>query len=42
MQRLALNAGYFFKSPLCNNNTVFQKAMLDFGIYILEQMFSGS
>ncbi|GFG39697.1 hypothetical protein Cfor_11102 [Coptotermes formosanus] len=37
VQRLALSAGYFFKCPLCNNKTVFQKAMLDFGIYIPEQ-----
>ncbi|XP_069680738.1 uncharacterized protein [Periplaneta americana] len=37
VQRLAMSAGYFFKCPLCNNKSVFQKAMLDFGIYIPEQ-----
>ena len=37
VQRLALNAGYFFKCPLCNNKTIFQKAMLDYGVYIPEQ-----
>ena len=37
VQRLALSAGYFFKCPLCNNKIEFQKAMLDFGIYIPEQ-----
>lgn len=37
IQKLAMSAGYFFKCPLCNNKTTFQKAMLDFGIYIPEQ-----
>jgi len=39
---LALIAGYFFKCPFCNKNVVFQIAMLDFGIYIPEQMLPGS
>ncbi|KAJ9595463.1 hypothetical protein L9F63_013374, partial [Diploptera punctata] len=37
VQKLAMSAGYFFKCPLCNNKPTFQKAMLDFGIYIPEQ-----
>ncbi|XP_023706470.1 uncharacterized protein LOC111863895 isoform X2 [Cryptotermes secundus] len=37
VQKLAISAGYFFKCPLCNNKSTFQKAMLDFGIYIPEQ-----
>jgi hypothetical protein len=37
VQKLAMSAGYFFKCPLCNNKSTFQKAMLDFGIYIPEQ-----
>lgn len=37
VQQLAMSAGYFFKCPLCNNKTEFQKAMLDHGIFIPSQ-----
>ncbi|KAL4082905.1 hypothetical protein QTP88_029559 [Uroleucon formosanum] len=34
VQDLALNAGYFFKLPLCNNVNKFKSRMLNLGIYI--------
>ncbi|XP_025410978.1 PHD finger protein 7-like isoform X2 [Sipha flava] len=34
IQELALNAGYFFKCPLCNNVELFKSRMLTLGIYI--------
>ena len=37
MQKLALSAGYFFKCPICSNNTQFCCEMKRFGIYIPEQ-----
>ncbi|KAF7396327.1 hypothetical protein HZH66_007189 [Vespula vulgaris] len=37
VQQLAMNAGYFFKCPLCNNKKEFQKAMLQHGIFIPSQ-----
>ena len=37
MQRLALSAGYFFKCPICSNNTQFCSEMKRCGIYIPEQ-----
>ncbi|XP_046818616.1 myb-like protein I isoform X5 [Vespa crabro] len=37
VQQLAMNAGYFFKCPLCNNKKEFQKAMLEYGIFIPSQ-----
>ncbi|KAL2722490.1 signal transducer and activator of transcription B-like isoform X1 [Vespula squamosa] len=37
VQQLAMNAGYFFKCPLCNNKKEFQKAMLQYGIFIPSQ-----
>ena len=37
VQKLALNFGYFFKCPLCNDKKVFRDAMSHFGIYIPEQ-----
>ena len=37
VQQLAMSAGYFFKCPLCNNKTEFQRAMLDQGIFIPSQ-----
>ncbi|XP_022248830.1 G2/M phase-specific E3 ubiquitin-protein ligase-like, partial [Limulus polyphemus] len=37
VQRLALNAGYFFKCPLCNNKDLFNMEMLKYGIHIPEQ-----
>ncbi|XP_076163403.1 uncharacterized protein LOC143144656 [Ptiloglossa arizonensis] len=37
VQQLAVNAGYFFKCPLCNDKKAFQKAMLEFGIFIPSQ-----
>lgn len=32
-----MSAGYFFKCPLCNDKKLFQKAMLEFGIFIPSQ-----
>nr|CAD7443169.1 unnamed protein product [Timema bartmani] len=37
VQKLANNAGYFFKCPCCNNKNIFQKAMLHEGIFIPDQ-----
>ncbi|KAF3429958.1 hypothetical protein E2986_01232 [Frieseomelitta varia] len=37
VQQLAMSAGYFFKCPLCNDKRSFQKAMLEFGIFIPSQ-----
>ncbi|XP_034191293.2 uncharacterized protein LOC117609273 isoform X1 [Osmia lignaria lignaria] len=37
VQQLAMSAGYFFKCPLCNDKKSFQKAMLQFGIFIPSQ-----
>ncbi|XP_076754834.1 uncharacterized protein LOC143425718 [Xylocopa sonorina] len=37
VQQLAMSAGYFFKCPLCNDKKIFQKAMLQFGIFIPSQ-----
>ncbi|XP_014673098.1 PREDICTED: uncharacterized protein LOC106813472 [Priapulus caudatus] len=37
VQRQALNAGYFFKCPLCCNKEYFQKEMLKCGVYIPER-----
>ncbi|XP_054270224.1 uncharacterized protein LOC128991406 isoform X2 [Macrosteles quadrilineatus] len=37
VQKLATSAGYFFKCPLCNNTSTFQKEMKEFGVYIPEQ-----
>ncbi|XP_026301695.1 uncharacterized protein PF11_0213, partial [Apis mellifera] len=37
VQQLAMSAGYFFKCPLCNDKKLFQKAMLEFGIFIPSQ-----
>ncbi|XP_018398467.1 PREDICTED: putative uncharacterized protein DDB_G0282133 [Cyphomyrmex costatus] len=37
VQQLALSAGYFFKCPLCNNKKDFQKAMLEYGIFVPSQ-----
>ncbi|KAK2583640.1 hypothetical protein KPH14_009576 [Odynerus spinipes] len=37
VQQLAMNAGYFFKCPLCNNNKEFQNEMLEHGIFIPSQ-----
>ena len=37
VQQLALNFGYFFKCPLCNNKRVFRDTMSHFGIYVPEQ-----
>ncbi|XP_063242116.1 pineapple eye protein-like isoform X2 [Bacillus rossius redtenbacheri] len=37
IQRCALNSGYFFKCPMCNNKTLFQRVMQDHGIFIPEQ-----
>ncbi|XP_012540883.1 dentin sialophosphoprotein [Monomorium pharaonis] len=37
IQQLALSAGYFFKCPLCNNKKDFQKAMLEYGIFVPSQ-----
>ena len=37
MQKLALSAGYFFKCPICSNNTLFCSEMKKCGIYIPEQ-----
>uniref|UniRef100_T1KZ44 PHD-type domain-containing protein n=2 Tax=Tetranychus urticae TaxID=32264 RepID=T1KZ44_TETUR len=37
VQKQALNAGYFFKCPLCNNKKAFKKEVQRFGIYIPEQ-----
>ncbi|XP_076642992.1 uncharacterized protein LOC143353496 isoform X2 [Halictus rubicundus] len=37
VQQLAMSAGYFFKCPLCNNKKKFQKAMLEYGIFIPRQ-----
>ncbi|XP_012151382.1 uncharacterized protein LOC100880920 isoform X2 [Megachile rotundata] len=37
VQQLAMSAGYFFKCPLCNDKKSFQKAMLEFGIFIPSQ-----
>jgi len=34
IQEMALNSGYFFKCPLCNNVDVFKYRMLALGIYI--------
>lgn len=34
VQEMALNAGYFFKCPLCNNIDKFNKRMCELGIYI--------
>jgi G2/M phase-specific E3 ubiquitin-protein ligase len=38
IQRHSLNAGYFFKCPICNNTKEFIKEMQTFGIYIPEQL----
>ncbi|KAG7207936.1 hypothetical protein KM043_009524 [Ampulex compressa] len=37
VQQLAQSAGYFFKCPLCNNKSEFQKEMLEYGIFIPSQ-----
>lgn len=37
MQKLALSAGYFFKCPICSNNSTFCKEMKRCGIYVPEQ-----
>ena len=37
MQQLALSAGYFFKCPICSNNTLFCCEMKRYGIYIPDQ-----
>ncbi|XP_065209618.1 pineapple eye protein-like [Planococcus citri] len=37
VQRMAINAGYFFKCPNCNNKDIFRKEMLENGIYIPDQ-----
>ncbi|KAL6255966.1 hypothetical protein P5V15_013203 [Pogonomyrmex californicus] len=37
VQQLASSAGYFFKCPLCNNKKDFQKAMLEYGIFVPSQ-----
>jgi hypothetical protein len=37
LQNLALNAGYYFKCPLCNNKKEFRDAMLYFDIYVPDQ-----
>nr|XP_033338500.1 uncharacterized protein LOC117227412 isoform X1 [Megalopta genalis] len=37
VQQLAMSAGYFFKCPLCNDKKKFQKAMLEYGIFIPRQ-----
>ncbi|XP_049783041.1 uncharacterized protein LOC126184622 isoform X2 [Schistocerca cancellata] len=37
VQMLALNAGYFFKCPLCNNKRMFHSSMKKNGIFIPEQ-----
>ncbi|XP_076618815.1 uncharacterized protein LOC143340565 isoform X1 [Colletes latitarsis] len=37
VQQLAVSAGYFFKCPLCNDKITFQKAMLEFGIFVPSQ-----
>lgn len=34
---MAINAGYFFKCPNCNNKDVFRKEMLECGVYIPDQ-----
>ena len=40
MRRMAYTAGaHFFKCPLCNNRDEFTEEMLQFGIYIPEQVF---
>ena len=37
IQKLAINSGYFFKCPMCNNKDEFEAEMKKFGIYIPEQ-----
>ena len=37
IQKLALSAGYFFKCPICSNNTQFCSEMKRCGIYVPEQ-----
>lgn len=37
VQTLALNAGYFFKCPLCNNKRLFHASMKKNGIFVPEQ-----
>ena len=37
IQKLAVNSGYFFKCPMCNNKDEFEAEMKKFGIYIPEQ-----
>ncbi|GLV46332.1 pineapple eye [Carabus blaptoides fortunei] len=34
VQKMALNAGYFCKCPICNNTKVFHKTMKLFGVFI--------
>ncbi|XP_014251057.1 uncharacterized protein LOC106667551 isoform X3 [Cimex lectularius] len=37
VQKMAFNAGYYFKCPLCNNKSKFRKNMKQLGIYIPNQ-----
>ncbi|KAG1671432.1 G2/M phase-specific E3 ubiquitin-protein ligase [Nymphon striatum] len=37
IQKQALNAGYFFKCPMCNDQEIFQEEMLRYGIYVPQQ-----
>ncbi|KAK7580235.1 hypothetical protein V9T40_000864 [Parthenolecanium corni] len=37
IQKMALNGGYFFRCPKCNNNEEFRKEMWECGIYIPDQ-----
>ena len=37
IQKLAINSGYFFKCPMCNNKDEFEAEMKKFGIYVPAQ-----
>ncbi|XP_067014862.2 G2/M phase-specific E3 ubiquitin-protein ligase [Anabrus simplex] len=37
VQAFAMSSGYFFKCPQCNDKSHFEKAMLQYGIFIPEQ-----
>ncbi|XP_065209632.1 PHD finger protein 7-like [Planococcus citri] len=37
IQEVALNSGYYFRCPICNNESIFRNQMLEFGIYIPNQ-----